>query len=386
MSAAGTEAAQARGPLGVGIIGTGVISQTYLENLTSFPDVAVVAVGDLVPERARAKAEEFGIPSWGSAEDVLANPDVELVVNLTIPAVHVAVSSAAVAAGKHVWTEKPIGLDRASTQALLAQADAAGVRIGSAPDTLLGPGFQTAKRALLEGVIGTPLFVQTIFQTQGPDAWHPEPAFLFAEGAGPLLDMGPYYFSALVSLLGPIDAVAARGSRPQLERTIRSGPRAGETFPVEVPSTVQVLTSFAGGQHGTHLLSFDSALERAGVVEIHGSEGTIVLPDPNMFEGRIAYVKPLQSITDAARGGQEWIEIEPVGAVTGRGLGVLDMARALNEGRPHIATGELGYHVLDVMLSAQESAASGATVEVASTVAPVPLLPEDFDPFARTRV
>ena len=372
--------------LGVGIIGTGVISQTYLENLTSFPDIAVVAVGDLIAERAQAKAEEFGIPSWGTADDVLANPDVELVVNLTIPAVHVEVSRAAVAAGKHVWTEKPIGLDRESTRELLAAAGQAGVRIGSAPDTLLGPGFQTAKRAVLDGVIGTPLFVQTIFQTQGPDAWHPEPAFLFANGAGPLLDMGPYYFSALVSLLGPVDAVTARGSRPQLERTIRSGPRAGETFPVEVPSTVQVLSSFAGGQHGTHLLSFDSALERAGVVEIHGSEGTLVLPDPNMFSGRIAYVKPLGSISDADRDGQQWIEIEEQGPATGRGIGVLDMARAISEGRPHIATGELGYHVLDVMLSAQESVADGRTRTIESTVAPVPLLPEGFDPFAATLV
>ena len=371
-------------PFGVGIIGTGVISQTYLENLTSFPDVAVVAVGDLIPERARAKAEEFGIGAWGTAADVLANPDVDLVVNLTIPAVHVEVSRAAVEAGKHVWTEKPIGLDRKSTRELLALAAQKGVRIGSAPDTLLGPGFQTAKRAIADGVIGTPLCVQTIFQTQGPDAWHPEPAFLFADGAGPLLDMGPYYFSALVSLLGPIEAVAARGSRPQLERTIRTGPRAGETFPVQVPSTVQVLTSFAGGQHGTHLLSFDSALERAGIVEIHGSEGSIVIPDPNMFSGRIAYVKPVGTNTDLDRGGQEWIEIPEQGTVTGRGLGVLDMARAIAADRPHIATGELGYHVLDVMLSAQDAAASGETVRIASTVASVPLLEDGFDPFART--
>lgn len=372
-------------PLRIGIIGTGVISQTYLENLTSFPDVTVTAVGDLLPERARAKAEEHGVAAWGTAEDVLANPDVDLVVNLTIPAVHVAVSEAAVAAGKHVWTEKPIGLDRASTKALLAHAEAAGVRIGSAPDTLLGPGFQSAKRAIQAGVIGEPLFVQTAFQTQGPDLWHPEPAFLFAEGAGPLLDMGPYYFSALVSLLGPIAGVAARGSRPRLERTIHTGPRAGETFPVEVPSTVQVLTSFAGGQHGTHLLSFDSALERHGVVEIHGSEGTMVLPDPNQFDGRIAYVKPLGVFRDGMKTSQEWIEIEREGAVVGRGLGVLDMARAIAEDRPHVATGELGYHVLDVMLSAQESAATGAYLEIESSVAPVPLLPDGFDPFARTR-
>jgi predicted dehydrogenase len=248
------------GPVGVGIVGAGVISQTYLENLTSFPDVKVVAIGDMIPERAKAKAEEHGVPSWGTLEDVLSNPDVELVVNLTIPESHIAVSSQAVAAGKHVWTEKPLGLDREGARQLLKDADAAGVRVGSAPDTILGPGFQSAKRAIAEGVIGTPLFVQTAFQTQGPDLWHPEPAFLFAKGAGPLLDMGPYYFSALVSLLGPIAGVAARGSRFRTERHIHTGPRAGETFPVEVPSSVQVLSTFEGGQHGTHLLSFDSAL------------------------------------------------------------------------------------------------------------------------------
>lgn len=282
-------------------------------------------------------------------------------------------------------SEKPLGLEREGAAQLLRAADAAGVRIGSAPDTILGPGFQTAKRAIQGGVIGRPLFASTAFQTQGPDMWHPEPAFLFAQGAGPLLDMGPYYFSALVSLLGSIVSVAARGSRSRTEREIRTGPRAGETFPVEVPSTVQVLTSFEGGQHGTHLLSFDSALERHGIVEIHGTEGTIVLPDPNQFDGRIAYVKPLGVLRDGMSVEQEWIEIPSQGVVTGRGLGVLGMARAIAEDRPHVASGELGYHVLDVMLAAQESAASGSTLDIASTVAPVPLLPEGFDPFVATR-
>ncbi len=194
-------------PVGVGIIGAGVISDTYLENLTSFPDVTVLIVGDLLAERAQAKAEQYGVPAWGTADDVLAHPDVQVVVNLTIPAVHVEVSSKAIAAGKHVWTEKPLGLDRESTAELLRQADAAGLRIGSAPDTLLGPGFQSAKRAILDGVIGRPLFAQAAFQTQGPDLWHPGPQFLFARGAGPLLDMGPYYVSALVSLFGPVDRV-----------------------------------------------------------------------------------------------------------------------------------------------------------------------------------
>ena len=295
------------GPVGIGVVGAGVISQTYLENLTSFPDVKVVAIGDIIPERAQAKAQEHGVPAWGTLEDVLANPEVELVVNLTIPQVHIEVSSAAIAAGKHVWTEKPLGLDREGARRLLSDAAAKGVRVGSAPDTILGPGFQTAKRAISEGVIGTPLFVQTAFQTQGPDLWHPEPAFLFANGAGPLLDMGPYYFSALVSLLGPIAGVAARGSRFRTERQIHTGPRAGETFPVEVPSSVQVVSTFEGGQHGTHLLSFDSALERHGVVEIHGTEGSMVLPDPNRFDGRTAYVKPLGVFRDGMKTDQEWI-------------------------------------------------------------------------------
>ncbi|MEI2270366.1 MULTISPECIES: Gfo/Idh/MocA family protein [unclassified Microbacterium] len=372
------------GPVGVGIVGAGVISQTYLENLTSFPDVKVVAIGDIIPERAQAKAEEHGVPSWGTLEDVLGNPEVELVVNLTIPESHIAVSSQAVAAGKHVWTEKPLGLDREGARQLLKDADAAGVRVGSAPDTILGPGFQSAKRAIAEGVIGTPLFVQTAFQTQGPDLWHPEPAFLFAKGAGPLLDMGPYYFSALVSLLGPIAGVAARGSRFRTERHIHTGPRAGETFPVEVPSSVQVLSTFEGGQHGTHLLSFDSALERHGVVEIHGTEGSIVLPDPNRFDGPTRYVKPLGVFRDGMKTEQEWIDVEQQGTVVGRGLGVLDMVRAIAEDRTHVATGELGFHVLDVLLSAQDSAETGQYLEIDSTVAPVPAVPVDFDPFART--
>lgn len=370
--------------VGIGIIGVGVISDTYLQNLTSFPDTEVLIVGDLLLDRAQAQAEKYGVPAFGSAEDVLAHPGVDLVVNLTIPAVHIEVSRAAIAAGKHVWTEKPLGLDRAGAAELLREAEAASLRVGSAPDTLLGPGFQAARRAIESGVIGRPLFAQTTFQTQGPDLWHPSPAFLFAEGAGPLLDMGPYYFSALVSLLGPVHHVAAVGSKAREEREIHTGPNAGTTFPVEVPSTIQIVTAFEAGAQAQSLLSFDSALERHGVVEIHGTEGTIVLPDPNAFTGRIAYVKPLGVIRDGTSFEQEWIEIEHADLEVGRGLGALDMVRAIAEGRPHVASGELGFHVLDILLSAQESAATGAAVTVESTVAPVPLLPEGFDPFAAT--
>ncbi|WP_125133003.1 Gfo/Idh/MocA family oxidoreductase [Microbacterium sp. 10M-3C3] len=373
------------GPVGIGVIGAGVISDTYLENLTTFPDVEVLIVGDLFPERAREKADAHGVPAAGTVDDVLAHPGVQVVVNLTIPAAHIEISAAAVAAGKHVWTEKPLGLDREGSARLLRDAAAAGVRIGSAPDTVLGPGFQSAKRAILAGVIGRPLFAQTAFQTQGPDLWHPSPQFLFARGAGPLLDMGPYYLTALVSLLGPVDRVAAAGLKAREERVIHTGPDAGTTFAVEVPSTVQMLTVFESGQQAQSQLSFDSALERHGVFEVHGTEGSIVIPDPNRFEGVSRSVKPLGVIRDGMSFEQEWIDLPQEGTVVGRGLGLLDMVRAIAEDRPHVATGELGYHVLDVMLSAAESADSGAFVTVDSTLAaPVPVVPAGFDPFART--
>ena len=372
------------GPVGIGFIGVGVISDTYLENLNSFPDVRVVILGDRVTDRARAQAEKHGVPESGTVDDVLSHPDVQVVVNLTIPAAHVEVSGKAIAAGKHVWTEKPLGLDRDGTAALLHDAAAAGLRIGSAPDTVLGPGFQTAKRAIQDGLIGTPMFALTAFQTQGPDAWHPNPAFLFAEGAGPLMDMGPYYFSALVSLFGAADRVAAFGSKPRPERAPKMGPLAGTAFPVQVPTTVSVLVSFDGGQQSQSMLSFDSALERHGFLEIHGTEGSLILPDPNTFEGSSALVRPMTAIADGFDFSQEQIEIVQQGLGPGRGLGLLDMVRAIAEDRPHVASGELGYHVLDIMLSAGESIATGEVVEVASTVAPVPAVPADFDPFART--
>ncbi|WP_114855384.1 Gfo/Idh/MocA family protein [Brachybacterium sp. YJGR34] len=369
--------------VGVGFIGVGVISDTYLENLASFPDVEVLILGDLDTERARSQAEKHGVPAHGTAQDVLDHPGVQVVVNLTIPAVHAEISSAAIAAGKHVWTEKPLGLDRESTSALLAAADEAGLRVGCAPDTVLGPGVQTAKREIAKGTIGRPLFAQTSMQWQGPEVFHPNPAFLFAKGAGPLLDIGPYYFTALVSLLGSVDKVAAMGLRAQEERRIQVGPDAGQTFPVETPSTISVLTQFEAGQTGTSLVSFDSPLARQGIVEIHGTEGSLVVPDPNMFEGRIAYVKPFESFGEAPPE-QSWIEVPQEGVVVGRGMGLLDMVRAIAEDRPHVASGELGYHVLDVMLSAEESAASGEFVTVDSSVETVPPVPVDFDPFSAT--
>ena len=369
--------------MGVGVIGAGMISDTYLENLTSFPDVRVVVIGDLDVERARAQAEKYGVTAHGTADDVLGHPDVQIVVNLTIPAAHAEVSSRAIAAGKHVWVEKPIGLDRESTRALLDQARAAGLRVGVAPDTVLGPGVQTAKRAIESGMIGTPLFAATSMQYQGPDVFHPNPGFLIARGAGPLFDIGPYYITTLVNLYGSVASVAALGLRGQETRTIQVGPNTGAVFPVEVPSTISLLARFEAGQQAQSLLSFDSPLGRHGIVEISGTEATLVIPDPNQFTGRIALVRaaPHRPSTPAE---PEWIEIEPEGALAGRGIGLLEMVRAIAEDRPHRASGDVGYHVLDVMLSAEESAAAEQFVTVESRVDPIPAMPVDFDPFIRT--
>jgi len=301
-------------------------------------------------------------------------------VNLTIPAVHAEISSAIVAAGKHVWSEKPIGITRDSARALLEQATAAGLRVGVAPDTVLGPGVQTAKRAIERGDIGRPLFAQTTMQWQGPELFHPNPAFLFAQGAGPLFDMGPYYFTTLVQILGPVARVGALGLKATDSRVVQVGPNAGTAFDVEVPSTINVLAQFEQGAQSQSLLSFDSPLYRQGFVEIAGTEGTISLPDPNKFSGQVSIVRPLAGHGET----QEWVDVAEEGIVVGRGLGVLDMARAIRSGEPHLATGELGYHVLDTMIAAEESAASGLFVPVESTVAPIGSVSPEFDPFART--
>jgi predicted dehydrogenase len=362
------------GPVGVGVIGAGVISNTYLQNLTSFPDTEVLAVGDLLPDAAGARAAEHGVPTGGGVDVVLGNPDVELVVNLTIPAAHAEVAETAIAAGKHVWNEKPLALDRASGRSLLEAADAAGLRVGCAPDTFLGDGLQTTRRLLESGVIGTPLTALFVMQNPGPDRWHPNPAFLFQEGAGPLFDIGPYYLTALVQMFGPAAAVAAVESKAREVRAIQTGPQAGGEFPVTVASQTTSLTRFESGQSLNLLLSFDSAVRRI-LLEITGTEGTMRLPDPNMFGGDIQVWQT---------GAEDWETLASTTQPPSRGLGALDMARAIREGRPHRAQGELAYHVLDIMASTAESSERGEFVPVQSTVQPAPLLPDGWDPKAAT--
>ena len=363
------------GPVGIGIIGAGVISKEYLTNLTAFPDVQVHIVADLFPEAAKARAEEFGIAASGSVEDALAHPDVDIIVNLTTPAAHVPVALEAVAAGKHVWSEKPFSLDRESGQSLLKAASDAGLRLGCAPDTFLGAGLQTGLRMIQRGDIGVPLTALTLMQSPGPEAWHPNPAFLFQEGAGPLFDMGPYYLTTLVQAFGAVKTVAALGSRSRETRVIGSGPRAGEEFAVTVPTHVSALAQFESGASSTSNFSFDSPLPRHGFVEITGSVATIAFPDPNMFDGDIRLHR---------HGAEDWETFPAVGSTFGRGTGVLDMARSIRAGVPHRAQGETAFHVLDIMASIAESVDNRAYIDVASSAVAAPPLPEDWDPTIRT--
>lgn len=363
------------GPIGVGLIGAGTISKQYLENLTTFPDIVVHSIGDVYEPVAKERAAEFGIETSGGVEATLGHPDVEIVINLTIPAAHVEVALAAVAAGKHVWSEKPFSLDRASGLSLLAAAGKAGLRLGSAPDTFLGAGLQTARRMIERGDIGVPLTALTLMQSPGPESWHPNPAFLFQEGAGPLFDIGPYYLTTLMQTFGSVRRVAALGSKSRDTRVIGSGPKAGERFAVTVPSHVSAIAEFEGGQSSQSIFSFDSPMDRHGFVEVTGTEGTMSFPDPNNFDGEIRVKHP---------GAAEWTSCPAVGSTSSRGSGVLEMGRAIRAGRPHRATGELAYHVLDTMVSISESIDRHSFVEVASSVTAAPALPEDWDPTAAT--
>lgn len=360
------------GRVGVGVIGAGVISNQYLENLTSFPDLDVRFVADIDLERAKAQADKYGVPGSGTVEELLADDAIEIVVNLTIPKVHVEVALQALAAGKNVWSEKPFALDRSSGRELLEAAHAAGLRVATAPDTFLGSGIQSARRLIENGDIGAPLTALTLMQSPGPESWHPNPDFLFQEGAGPLFDIGPYYLTALVQMFGPVARVSASASRAKETRVIGSGPRAGEEFAVTVPTHVSALYEFESGQTAQAVFSFDSKLGRTQF-EVAGVDGTLVVPDPNTFEGELLVH------------GSDGIETFPsTGTTDTRGIGVVELARAIRAGVPERASGEQAYHVLDIMVSTIEAGESRTPVEVESTVEVAPALPEDWDPRAAT--
>ena len=362
------------GPVGVALIGAGVISGQYLKNLTTFPDVRVLGVADLDTARAAAQAEEYGVPVSGSVETVLAVPEVEIVINLTIPSAHAAVALTALRAGKHVYGEKPLALDMDEAAKVIAEADNLGLLVGNAPDTFLGAGLQSAAHALSSGLIGEPVAIAAALQSPGPESWHPSPEFLFQRGAGPLFDLGPYYLTALTALVGPAVQVAASARQARPQRVIGSGPKAGTVFAVEVPTHVNALIDFAGGATATATFSFDSPIRRQ-LIEIIGTEGALSLPDPNTFEGPLLG----RGLKDA-----DWRELPVTGTTAGRGLGVLDMARALRSGTPHRASGALALHVLELMTAIADAGEHGECRRLTST-APTPAsLPDTLDPHTAT--
>jgi len=362
-------------PFGVAVVGCGNISKQYLPNLAKFPDVRVLFCADVDAGRAKAQASAYDVPAWGSLQQALDHPGVQLVVNLTIPAAHAEVASAAIAAGKHVWNEKPLAPDTAAGRALLDQAAAAGVRVGCAPDTILGASLQSARRMIASGAIGAPLSVLSLLQGPGPESWHPDPEFLFAPGAGPLFDLGPYYLALLGMLFGPATRVAAVGRRARDTRVIGSGPRAGTEFSVEVPTYTSALVEYAAGQTASLLFSWDSPLRRSGFVEITGTDATLAVPDPNQFDGVLRVCRA---------GDEDWTAVAAQGAAAGRGSGVVDMVRAIASGEPHRASGELALHVLELMTAIERSASSGAFEPVESVFDVPAALPADWDPYART--
>jgi len=348
-------------PVGIGIIGAGFISAIYLTNLTTrWSHVRVIGVADLVSERAEARAAEFGVQAL-TIEELLAHPEIDIVINLTIPAAHATVSLQVIAAGKSVYTEKPLATSLADGRAVLDAAAAAGVLVGNAPDTFLGAGLQTVRKAIDDGLIGTPIAFNARMITHGMEDWHPDPFFFYQPGAGPMLDMGPYYLTALTSILGPVKSIISRTSIGFAERMVTAeGPKTGEAVPVNTPTHIESVLELASGVTGTLTTSFDLWDESHSWYVIYGTEGTLRLPDPNYFGGPVR-------LYDANR---EWRDLELVSEYSedSRGIGVADMARALREGGAHRASGELGFHVVEVMLDALQSGETRETVEINSTI------------------
>ena len=347
-------------PVRIGIIGCGTISGVYCKNIKQFPFLELVGCADAVPERAQARAAEFGIPRVYSSAELLDDPEIELVVNLTIPESHAEINLAALERGKSVYSEKPLATKREDGQRLLEAAREHGGLLGCAPDTFLGAGLQTCRKLLDDGWIGEPVAAHASFQSHGPEHWHPDPFFFYQPGGGPLFDMGPYYLTTLISLLGPVQRVAGFTRQAFAERQVTSPQASYRTVPVNTPTHVAGLLEFAGGVPATFITSFDVWGSAQPPLEIHGTLGSLRLPDPNTFGGPIWLLRA---------GEREWNQIPLVynHAVNDRGLGVADLALALRQGRRQRANGEMAYHVLDIMQSFDESFQQRSYLEIAST-------------------
>lgn len=357
----------------IGIIGLGSISAAYLKTLADSPAVAITAVADL--DAARATAVAGGLPAARalSVGELLASEEVDTVLNLTIPAAHAEIAHAAIAHGKDVYGEKPLAVTMEDARGILDAASRAGVRVGSAPDTVLGTGTQTARHEIDEGRIGRPIAATAVMVTPGHESWHPAPDFYYLPGGGPLLDMGPYYVSALIQLLGPVRSVVGASSRLRSERSITSGARSGERIPVEVQTHVSGVLEHENGALSTITTSFDGVATTADPIEVHGEDATLAVPDPNGFDGEVRLIR---------RGSREWMPVDVAAGYIGaaRGAGLLDFIAAGAEGRPGRASGAVALHALDAMTALLRSADEGRRIELTTTVErpdAVPLTPAE---------
>jgi predicted dehydrogenase len=346
-------------PARVGVLGCGVISRHYAENAKAFDAFELVACADLDTAQAAALADEHGFPAVSVAE-LVGDPAIDIVLNLTPPAVHATVIREALAAGKHVYTEKPLATDVDEAVALVDEAERSGLRLACAPDIFLGGPYQTARRLIDAGAIGEPLAVSAAMLVGGQETWHPNPDIFFADGAGPLLDMGPYYVSAIVALLGPVRRVAGFASTRTRERTIEIGPRTGERFTAATPTHTSATMQLESGVTANLVASFEATDQYVCDLEIHGTEGALSLPDPNAFAG------PLR----VRRGHADWEEV-PVASRNGRdarGIGLHELVEAIAAGRPPRASGRFGLHVVEVARGILRSADEGRTIEIESRV------------------
>jgi predicted dehydrogenase len=344
--------------LKVGVVGCGNISSIYLKNCGSaFKNLEVRALADLVPERAREKAAEFGAalgePRACSLAELLAADDIDAVLNLTVPLAHAEVALAALEAGKHVYGEKPLAVSLADGERIAAAAEARGLRLGSAPDTFLGAGLQTCRKLIDDGWIGEVVGATAFMLCGGHEHWHPDPAFYYKRGGGPMFDMGPYYIHALVSLMGPATSLVGQARKAWETRTIGSAAKFGERIEVEVPTSVAGLIEFESGASATLMTSFDvKGGSSHPPIEIYGSEGTLIVPDPNTFGGPVRLRR---------RGSADFVELPLLFGYdeNSRGLGLSDLASAIEEARPARASGELALHALEIMEGLHVSAAEG---------------------------
>lgn len=373
----------------VGLIGCGVISDIYLKTCQKFDILDVVACASLDTEESRMKAEQYKIPKACRPEDIFQDPDIDCVLNLTIPSAHAEISLKALEAGKHVYSEKPIATSIEDGKKILELAQSKGLYVGNAPDTFLGGRVQTCRRLIDEGLIGKPTGVTAFACTHGVERHHPNPDFYYKEGGGPLLDLGPYYLTAMISLLGPVKRSCGFSRRTFAERMIESQPRCGEMMAVEVDTHVCGMLEFSSGVIGSLMMSFDIWDSMLPRLEVYGELGTLCLPDPdptdgtNIFGGQILY-KTRQTSRWAYRPRPKNLEAWDVAVNNhgynedSRGLGLADLAYAVRDKRAPRASGEMAFHVFDIMMGILESPHSGAYQVLESTCEMPAPLPEDF--------